>query len=49
LAACGALPAQQGRSHIDPEADAISGTLVDKHATSIIRTKTDLAPGSIFK
>ena len=44
-AACGALPAQQASSHIDADGDgdAISGTLVDRHAISSIRANTGLA------
>ena len=44
-AACGALPAQQASSHIDPgaDADAIRGTLVDRHAISSISANTGLA------
>ena len=44
-AACGALPAQQASSHIDPDADAevISGTVLDRHAISSIRANTGLA------
>ena len=44
-AACGALPAQQASSHIDAgaNAEAISGTLVDRHAISSIRANNGLA------
>lgn len=41
-AACGARPAQQASSHIEPDADAITGTLVDKHASSSVRANTGL-------
>ena len=41
--ACGALPAQQASSHIDPDAEATRGTLADRHASRSISANTVLA------